>query len=194
MRLYDVHYVMYGHYERKQWGSAGQQVLAAHLPLVWDSGQVQIYGQPDDLPEALVWLHPVDWGPLEYTSDHRQQLFSWLTGTSGKLSITSTRQALVEVQLSVLNSRMPGQLSIWQGEQQLALWDISPNRPIQRVLRLPVEAGTTTLELRTSVPLGEDQGRTITLALAQPTLRVLPMVEPYPVRPKMLPLALDLLK
>ncbi|NJP08002.1 MAG: VWA domain-containing protein [Chloroflexaceae bacterium] len=126
MAVYQLDYVVFGALEAQHWGTAGQALLDRHLPVVWQSGPVTIYGRPDDFPDALIWLHPHDWGVLEYATDGTKRPFRWMLGASGKISLYSQQAGFARMTFEPISSSEPGQISLWQGQQRLLQWDVVP--------------------------------------------------------------------
>jgi YYY domain-containing protein len=171
MAVNNLEYVAFGSFEAQQWQEPGRALLAAHLPLRWQSGQVQLFGRPAQFPDPLVWLHPTDWSDAEVSTDGRGTRFHWMLGERGKLSIFSQQRAVVQVRFAPVNSVAAGQVNVWQGEQHLLRLDVVPYQSQPRILWLQVEPGVTTLEVQTDITPLTGAGRSVTLAIAPLQIR-----------------------
>jgi hypothetical protein len=174
MQQYDIHYVVYGSLERQLWGSAAQQIIADHLPLVWQSNKVAIYGRPAHMPQQLVWLPASEWGEREYPTDGRKTPFRWMLGQEGRICLLSNERAVVQLSVELLETTGVGKMAMWHGSHKMLDMMIEPHHPRRWRVWLAIPAGTTTLTIRTDLPLRQDNGnsRHITLALAEPHLEV----------------------
>lgn len=173
MRLYTIKYIVYGTLERSRWGSDVHHLLQRHTPLLWQSGDVQIYGQPTRLPAYLTWLPASEWSSKEYTTDNQQQPFHWLTKQHGRLNIWSQTRALVHVSFDVLESVEQGSVTLWYDVHHLVNIPVRPHQQQSRTLWLLVDAGQTTIDVQTDIQPHDDDGhnRYLTLAVAQPRIR-----------------------
>jgi hypothetical protein len=174
MGAYGLDYVAFGRFEAQHWGPEGRALLARHLPLLWQSGQVQMYGRPSDFPSALVWLHPQDWSRRELTTDSKHRPFHWMEGQQGGMSIYSERAAVARLTFEPINSTEPAQVSLWQGEHQLLMLNVLPYQPQPRVLWLVVSPGVTSLRVHTNAAPMDYNGRSVTLALVPPEITLMP--------------------
>ncbi len=179
MQVYQLEYVIWGTFEQRLWSNQAAATLAQHTPLQWQSGSVRIYGRPDYVPPAMAWLptpgtgtqEMEDWSALEHTSDTNQP-FRWLQGQQGRIALFSEQESVVQLSFQILNSTGSGELSLWNGSQQILQHTITPRQPLRRIVWIQLPPGETTLHLRTSVAPAPDRGynRSITLAVAQPHL------------------------
>lgn len=171
---YDPAYVLYGRTEQEQWGTRGRRVLAEHLPQLWQQGDVTIYGRPANMPPALAWLPPAEWGTREYAPEE-DVYFRWMLGERGRVVLHSNEAAVVAVRLHLLTAAAPGTVEVWHGTRQLAT--LAPTDTTPRLVWVQVPPGETTLDIVTSVPPQPDGERTVTVAMALPTVaRVVPVV------------------
>ncbi len=170
---YTPAYVLYGRTEQAIWGNRGRRVLAEHLPQLWQQGDVTIYGRPATAPPALAWLPPTEWGTREY-SPEEDVPFRWLRGQRGRVVLHSKTAAVVAVRLQLLTAAAPGTIEVWHGTQYLAT--LAPTDPTPRLVWVQVPPGETTLEIVTNVPPQPDGDRTVSVAMALPTVaRVVPV-------------------